>query len=153
MFKLIMPRRIFLPNGFTIIELALVMGVLFTLLTIVIIVIDPAKQIGRANNTQRLSDASVILNAVGAYASDNKGMLPGGITTSVATISASGADICSTLVPKYLPSLPVDPSFNLSDITTCTNYNSGYTIVKDSNSRVTVAAPLQQYGEVISITR
>lgn len=142
-------------KGFTLIEILVVMGVLAILFSIIIIVADPAKQFGRANNTKRRSDIAAILNSIGAYSADNKGVLPSGITTTAATItdSVNGANICALLVPKYIPSLPTDPSLRTSDITTCTNYNTGYTVVKDANNRVTIAAPSQENGEVISITR
>lgn len=141
--------------GFTLIEILVVMGVLSILFSIIVIVIDPAKQFGRANNAQRRSDIVAILNAIGAYTADNKGVLPAGISTTAATItdSVNGANICALLVPKYIPALPTDPSLKTNDITACTNYNSGYTVVKDANNRVTLAAPNQEYGEVISITR
>ena len=131
------------------------MGVLSILFSIITIAIDPRKQFGRANNAKRKSDIVAILNAIGAYTADNKGALPAGISTASATItdSVNGANICALLVPKYIPALPPDPSLKTNDITTCTNYNTGYTVVKDANNRVTVAAPNQEYGEVISITR
>lgn len=142
-------------RGFTLIEILVVMGVLSILFSIVVIVIDPGKQFGRANNAKRRSDIAAILNAIGAYTADNKGVLPTGISTSAATItdSVNGANICALLVPKYIPALPTDPSLKTNDITTCTNYNTEYTIVKDANNRVTIAAPNQENNEVISITR
>lgn len=142
-------------NGFTIIELLVVMGILSVLFSIVLVVVNPAVQFSRANNAKRRSDILAILNAIGAYAADNKGVLPSGITTTVSIISDSvgGAEICSALVPKYIPALPVDPSLKTNDVTTCTNYNTEYTVVKDANNRVTVVAPNQENGEVISITR
>lgn len=142
-------------NGFTLIEILVVMGVLAILFTIILIAINPTTQFSRANNAKRQSDIAAILNSIGAYAADNKGVLPTGISTTVATItdSVNGANICSALVPKYIPSLPTDPSLKTSDITTCSNYNTGYTVVKDANNRVTIAAPSQENGEIISITR
>ncbi len=142
-------------KGFTLIEILIVMGVLITLFSIITILIDPAKQFGRANNTKRRSDIAAILNAVGAYTADNKGALPVGIATTAAMItdSVGGANICALLVPRFIPALPPDPSFEIADITTCTNYNTGYTIARDANNRVTIAAPSQENGEVISITR
>lgn len=141
--------------GFTLIEILVVMGILAILFTIILFAINPKTQFSRANNAKRRSDIVAILNAIGANAADNKGVLPSGIATVAATItdSAGGSDICSAIVPKYIPSLPTDPSLKTSDITTCTNYNTGYTIVKDANNRVTIAAPNQENNEVISITR
>src|SRR3989344_4759802 len=142
-------------NGFTIIELLVVMGILSVLFSIILVVVNPAVQFSRANNAKRRSDILAILNAIGAYAADNRGVLPTGISTASATItdSVDGANICALLVPKYIPALPVDPSLETNDITICTNYNTGYTVVKDANNRVAVAAPNQENGEVISITR
>ncbi len=142
-------------KGFTLIEILVVMGVLSILFSIITIAINPQKQFGRANNAKRRSDIVAILNAIGAYTADNKGVLPTGIPTTVATItdSVNGANICASLVPKYIPALPPDPSLKTNDITICTNYNTGYTVVKDANNRVTVAAPSQEYGEIISVTR
>ncbi len=142
-------------KGFTLIEIIVVMAVLSVLFSIILIVINPKTQFSRANNAKRRSDTAAILNAIGAYTADNKGVLPSGIATTVATItdSPNGANICASLVPNYIPALPPDPSLKTNDITTCTNYNTGYTVVKDANNRVTVAAPDQENGEVISITR
>lgn len=142
-------------KGFTLIEILVVIGVLSILFSIILILINPAGQFSRANNAKRRSDIVAILNAVGAYTADNKGVLPTGILTTVATItdSVNGANICALLVPKYIPALPTDPSLKTNDITTCTNYNTGYTVVKDVNNRVTLAAPNQENNEVISITR
>src|SRR3989344_3140036 len=142
-------------RGFTLIEILVVMGVLSVIFSIILFLINPQGQFSRANNAQRRSDIVAILNSIGAYTADNKGVLPSGITTAVATItdSVNGADICALLVPKFIPALPTDPSLKTSDITTCTNYNTGYTIVKDANNRVTLAAPNQENNEIISITR
>jgi len=142
-------------KGFTLIEILVVIGVLSVLFSIILFLINPAGQFSRANNAKRRSDIMAILNAIGAYNADNKGVLPNSITTTVATITdaVNGADICALLVPKFIPALPTDPSLKTNDITTCTNYNTGYTVVKDANNRVTLAAPNQENGEVISITR
>ena len=141
--------------GFTLIEILVVIGVLAVLFSIILIAINPEKQFSRANNAKRRSDIVAILNAIGAYSADNKGVLPTGISTASATITdeVNGADVCLLLVPKYIPALPTDPSLKTNDITTCTNYNTGYTVVKDANNRVTLAAPYQEGDEVISITR
>ena len=142
-------------KGFTLIEILVVMGVLVVLFSIVTIVIDPARQFGKANNAKRRSDIVAILNTIGAYTADNKGVLPNGITATVSAItdSVGGANICALLTPKYIPALPTDPSLKTNDVTTCTNYNTGYTIVKDANGRITVNAPSAENGVTISVTR
>src|SRR6266550_314150 len=101
-----------LQKGFTLIELLVVIGILAVLLSIVLIAINPAKQFAQANNTKRRSDVNAILNAIDQYAADNKGALPAGIGATVTTISKTGADVCASLVTKYLAALPVDPLTN-----------------------------------------
>lgn len=140
-------------KGFTLIELLVVIGILAVLLSIVLIAINPAKQFGQANNTKRRSDVNAVLNAVGSYAADNKGQLPGGVPGFPPAVDAK--TICASLVTKYISALPVDPTINNGNaITDCTAPGStGYTLIKDSDSRVTVAAQTTDNGETISVTR
>ncbi|OGH23528.1 MAG: hypothetical protein A2698_00685 [Candidatus Levybacteria bacterium RIFCSPHIGHO2_01_FULL_42_15] len=150
------PTSVKKQRGFTLIELLVVIGILAILLSIVLIAINPARQFGQANNTKRRSDTTAILNAIGAYAADNKGNLPSGIPATAATITdgTGGANVCSALMPTYISALPADPAVNNGvAITTCTSYSAGYTVVKDANNRVTVAAPSAENSETISVTR
>ena len=147
-------------KGFTLIELLVVIGILAILLSIVLIAINPARQFGQANNTRRRSEVTQILNAVGAYSADHKGLLPTGIPTGAVGAAlpiASGganADICAAIMPTYIPALPQDPQQGTGTaITDCTSYTTGYTIVQDAAHRVTVIAPLAENSEVISNTR
>ena len=151
------PKFLKKNSGFTLIELLVVIGILAILLSIVLIAINPARQFGQANNTKRRSDVTQILNAIGAYAADNRGVLPVGIPTGSASaalqISNTGANICAAILTTYIPALPRDPQTTGGDITSCTTYNTGYTVVRDANNRVTVAAPGAENGETISISR
>lgn len=143
-------------KGFTLIELLVVIGILSVLLVITLVAINPARQFSLANNTKRRSDVNSILNAVQQYASDNKGVLPTGITTSAQNVSSTAANVCASLVTDYLAALPVDPlTNNGTSITDCTAaYETAYTIVKSAtNNRITVAAPDAELGDVISVTR
>lgn len=159
-------------QGFTLVELIVVIGILAALLAIVLVAINPGRQFAQANNTQRRSDVNAILNAVHQYAAEatNRGALPAGIDTTVRTIcgptgtvacpTASSVDLCAALIPTYIADLPRDPTGgSITGSTTCTgatDYMSGYTIVKTTTAnRVTVAVPVgnQQLGETISVTR
>ena len=138
-------------KGFTLIELLVVIGILAILLSIVLIAINPARQFGQANDTRRRSEVTQILNAVGAYAADNKGLLPTGIPTGTAAPIASGvgnADICALIMPKYIPALPQDPQQGtgtaITDCAAVGGYDTGYTILQDAAGRVTVSAPLTE---------
>ena len=146
--------------GFTLIEILIVIGIIAILAAIVLVAVNPAKQFEKANNAQRSSNVNAILNAVGQYMVDNQGNPPSGIPTTAAEIaSGSGkANICTALVPTYLAALPGDPDPTKSSaqsITSCTTYNTGYEIVKDSTTnRITVTAVnTQGSGVDITVTR
>lgn len=146
-------------RGFTLIELLVVIGILAILLSIVLIAINPARQFGQANDTKRRSAVTQILNAVGAYAAENRGQLPTEISgladDTPADISDTGADLCAVLVPDYIPALPTDPTLNVDDIDNCgAAYDTGYQIQHDAAGRVTVTAPdTEVSATIISITR
>jgi prepilin-type N-terminal cleavage/methylation domain-containing protein len=151
-------RKTINQKGFTLIELLVVIGILAVLLAITLIAINPAKQFAQANNTKRRSDVNGILNAINQYMADNKGTLPTGITTTTQTISNTGADICTALVPVYIAALPVDPQTNNGtpiDQAGCAGtYTTNYQVVQSASSaRITVTAPAVELGDTISVTR
>lgn len=148
-----------LKKGFTLIELLVVIGILAILLAITLIAINPARQFGQANNTKRRSDILQILNAMHQYVAENQGQLPAevsGLTAGAATTfnSTNFPNLCGQLMPTYIPALPTDPSLNTSNITTCTGeWNTGYSIARDAQNRLTVSAPTTDNGATITVTR
>lgn len=140
-------------EGFTLIEILVVIGLIAILAAIVIIAINPARQFAQGRNSQRTSNVNAILNGVGQYIADNKGNLPPQITIGLLNVSNVGADLCAVLVPTYLPSLVVDPNVDPDgagplgqgepvQAAGCGGtYDTGYTIQKDATNRVTVCAP------------
>jgi type II secretory pathway pseudopilin PulG len=144
-------------RGFTLIEIILVIGILMGLSTMVLLAINPARQFSIANNTKRKSDVVAILNAVQQYLVDNKGRLPAGITTTTQPIShTGGADICASLVTRYLSALPVDPQTNNGrPVTDCaTEYETNYLIFRNSaDNHINVSAPAAELGEVIGVSQ
>ncbi|MBI3380274.1 type II secretion system protein [Candidatus Gottesmanbacteria bacterium] len=144
-------------KGFTLIEILVVIGILAVLFAIALVAINPARQFSQANNTKRRSDVNALLNAVHQYAADNKGALPAAITTSALTIGngTGEADICASVVTKYLAALPRDPLVTGGDVTDCTaSYTTNYKVVKSAtDNRITVSAPGAELSETIQVTR
>ena len=141
--------------GFTLIELLVVIGILAILLSIVLIAINPARQFGQANNTQRRSNVTAILNSIGAYAADNKGLLPAGIplnTDIPGTADAGITGICNLILSTYISSVPVDPQTNNGTALTACPGTTNYLVSHDANNRVTVTAPGAENLETITIT-
>ncbi len=142
-----------LKRGFTLIELLLVIGIIAILAAIVIVAINPTKQLGDARNAQRRADVNTILNAVYQYSIDNNGNLPTSITTSSKIICKSGVDVdcdadgisLNVLTGSYIVGLPADPQ-------SATATGTNYTIFKSGN-RVTVSAPGAEQQATISVTR
>ena len=142
-------------KGFTLIEVLLVIVIIAILAGIVIIAVNPARQISQANNTQRSNDVRALLDATQEYALDNRGVLPTEIPAVATEIgSAAGLiDICSYLVPTYLTEMPADPTDADATYTDCTSYATGYNISVDADGKLTVAAPTAELSETISVTR
>lgn len=139
-------------KGFTLLEILLVVAAISILAGIVIIAINPGKQLGETRDAQRWSDVNAVLNGVYQYALDNNGLLPTGITTTDTEICKTGGT-CTGLVDlgvlttnqKYLVAIPRDPQ--------CASTNGAcYKIVKTANNRVTVSATGEQAAS-ISVTR
>jgi prepilin-type N-terminal cleavage/methylation domain-containing protein len=158
-------------KGFTLLEILLVVAIIAILAGIVIIAINPAKQLADSRNTQRQADATTLLNATWQYMVDNNGNAPGiGSRTGAVALTTTATEICSqtassctglvdlavlTTAGKYLVAVPKDPSCPSSLTASppqCTANGNGYTIAKDANGRLTVAA-IAGEGKTISVSR
>ena len=143
-------------QGFTLIEVLLVVAIIAILAGIVILAINPNKQLGDTRNAQRQADVNTILNAAYQYSIDNQGTVPASITTTAADICVTGATCPTapatvdlavlTTAGKYLVAMPKDPK-------TSTATDTGYQISQNANGRITVAAPGAEQGKTISATR
>lgn len=140
-------------GGFTLLEILLVVAAIAILAGIVIIAVNPNKQLGDTKNAQRKVDVNTILNAVYQYSLDNSGTLPSTITTTQTEICKTGGT-CTGLIDlsvltadeKYIVSIPTDPTGSSTN-------GAGYEIKKSANGRVTVVAPDAEQGAAISVTR
>ena len=142
-------------KGFTLIEILLVVAAIAILAGIVIVAINPGKQLGDTRNTQRRSDVNALLSASSQYALDNNGVLPASITTTPTEVCAfTGAGNCTgradlgvlTTNGKYIMAIPRDPQATAAS-------GTEYWISKDVNGRLTVMASTTEQGAVISLTR
>jgi type IV pilus assembly protein PilA len=140
-------------KGFTLIELLLVIGIIAILASIVIVAINPTKQLGDARNAQRRSDVNTILNAVYQFAIDHNGTMPGCLATTAGgpiciaadcTGVTGGCDL-SPLTSTYIVALPKDPSY--------ASGNDSLYDVALASGRVTVSAPEAEQDATISVTR
>lgn len=139
-------------RGFTLIEVLLVVAIISILAGIVILAINPSKQLGDTRNAERRADVNTILNAVYQYDIDLHG--------TPTALPTSPIDICSTNAPncpyadlhlltdngKYLVAMPKDPQAGDAN-------DTHYQISQDNNGRITVYAPYAEQGQNISVTR
>ncbi len=141
-------------EGFTLLEILLVVAAIAILAGIVILALNPAKQLADTRDAQRWSDVNTILNAVWQYSIDNDGDLPTDVTTTMTEICANGGT-CTGLVDletdlvgsgeTYLVAIPEDPTGSSTN-------GAGYEIQLTSGGRVTVDAPDAE-NDTIQVTR
>ena len=70
-------------KGFTLLEILLVVGIISLLAGIVIVAINPAKQLATARNATRLNDITVIKAVVERYINNHRGALPTGLDNTL----------------------------------------------------------------------
>ncbi len=150
-------------NGFTLIEVLVVIGIIAVLAAVVLVAVNPTRQFKLARDSQRTSNVNTLLNAIHQNISEHKGTFtcagaPRPLPTT-ATIVKYGAgfptylgDIASCLVPDYVSALPFDPSKAGAHYGSATDYDSGYEISQDVDGRIT-ASSTGELTASIAVTR
>ncbi|MEN9328376.1 MAG: hypothetical protein RI947_1184 [Candidatus Parcubacteria bacterium] len=120
---------------------------------------SPALQKG--SNLSRRANLTALMSALQLYIMDN-GQTELPISPFPRKISKKDVDICPLLVPSYIGALPRDPRqtydrehpiYSGGSISACgEDYDTGYTI-QVTDTSITLAAPLAEGGEIISITQ
>lgn len=137
-------------QGFTLIEVLLVIAILAILAAVVIVAINPGKQFGEAQDAQRRNDVRAIIDAVQQYSIDHGGAYPETIPWG-GECFFNGLHICRYQQScdgvnldvvadgqEYLADLPIDPTVDADEVT-------GYKIVGTDDGRLSVCAP-NTYG-------
>jgi prepilin-type N-terminal cleavage/methylation domain-containing protein len=140
-------------KGFTLLEILLVIAAIGILAAIVLVAINPNRQLSQARNTVRQADINTIQKAVEQYLIE-KGSYPSSITTTpgyicnTGTEQGGGSTNCSgrvdlrELVPDYIAGIPKDPQ--------ATGTNTGYIVaINPDNNKVSIQASLSERGILV----
>lgn len=127
-------------QGFTLIEILVVIGIIAILAAVVVIAINPGRQFAQARNSQRVSNLNTILNGMGQNIADNKGILTGcpaiGAASSTIGTAAANVDLSGCLATYVPGGIPLDPSGG-------TDADTKYQVSFDAaTGRYLVCAPL-----------
>ncbi|MBT3835519.1 type II secretion system protein [Candidatus Peribacteria bacterium] len=160
-------------KAFTLVELLLAIAIMGILAGIVIVAINPGKQMGDARNTQRKFDVNTILNAFGQYAIDANGLfqpvtVDGSILNDACIINSNFKNMCkgdisltdcvtSTCVwsrhlsGAYIASIPEDPGDDESSA--IEQLRTDYLVRSIAPGRFEVAAPNAENDSIIGAVR
>ena len=139
-------------RGFTLIELLIVIAIMAILAAVVLVAVNPARQMAQTRNAERAAEVNALLSAISQYQVDNE-VLPPCITATGDSCVGTGPGCCDlaavlTVPPyDYIAEIPIDPAAGCDAADTC------YKVTKTISDRVTVSAPEAELGVTISFTR
>lgn len=151
-------------KGFTLLEILLVVGIIAVLAGIVIVAINPSKQLATVRDTQRKANLAEINKAIQQYYIDHS-YFPTAIPSNLEEICDTGTATTSSgayctglidlyeLVPTYLVAIPSDPRpVSLLEKLILTAYASThgttYYVMKDTNNKIAMSAPSAENGPI-----
>lgn len=138
-------------QGFSLIEILVVVALIIILATITLVAINPGKNFRDTRNAQRSADVTQILNAVTQYTSEEGNSIAafGTITNCTvgdSSIGTEGIDLDAVLVDEFIVAIPMDPSVGTDAVT-------GYEICVTDGGRVQISAPHAENEKTISVKR
>ncbi len=141
-------------KGFTLLEILLVIAAIGILAAIVLIAINPNKQIAQARNTVRQADINTIQKALDQYLIETRAY-PTSVSTTPRYICntdslQSGGPSCAgfvdlkVLVPNYIAAIPKDPQ--------ATGDSTGYIVAIAPNNKISITASLAERKPIVNNT-
>lgn len=160
-------------KAFTLVELLLAIAIMGILASIVIVAINPGKQMGDARNTQRKFDVNTLLNAFGQYSIDANGYfqprdLDGTPLSSSCAVGPTAMKLCKATITHsecisagcawsrhlsgaYISNIPEDPDDTESGVNE--DLMVDYLVRSIAPGRFEVVAPNAENGIVIGSMR
>ncbi len=147
--------------GLTLIEIIISVSLIAIISGLGLYVLNPAGQLAKSRNTQRQLNLTALIAAIRQNIADkNTGAfncVNGDIPTSTKRMASAGTsstyNIAPCLVPTYLYTMPFDPSAAGAHYVSNSDYDTGYSIVKNASSQIIISAPFAELNQTISITR